>query len=146
MAAVTRDKEMRVKKATLFGVIIDFERYPQFLPEVMSAQIKSGKGTNKVTVEFELEVIKRFQYLLEFHIEPQEKVSWRLKESNFFKENAGCWSLQECPQGTRAHYELSVGFGFLVPGWVTKKLTETSLPMMFALFEKRASEVEERGR
>jgi hypothetical protein len=44
--------------------------------------------------------------------------------------------------GTWVKYELEVGFGFLVPGWITKKLTESNLPQMFDKFETRAKEIQ----
>ncbi|MBI1859919.1 MAG: hypothetical protein HYR96_03255 [Deltaproteobacteria bacterium] len=137
MATVVRDKAMGVPLKSLFETIIDFESYPQFLPEVVSAKA-TGKG-KKVRVDFELEVIKRFEYTLEFVISEPTEVKWSLMKSNFFKTNDGLWLLKEIPSGVEAHYELEVAFGFLVPGWVTKKMTEVSLPTMFDRFEKRAA-------
>lgn len=138
MAKVVRDKRMGVQSAGLYQVICDFESYPEFLPEVVSAKIvKKGKKTQ---VEFELEVIKKFGYLLEFTTKENE-VSWELLSSNFFKENSGLWKLEPSGNEVDVHYELEVSFGFLVPSWVTKKLTETSLPAMFERFETRAKEL-----
>ena len=39
------------------------------------------------------------------------------------------------PKATDVQYALEVGFGFLVPKFVAKKLTEVSLPKMFDNFE-----------
>ena len=92
-----------------------------------------------MVVEFELEIIKRFRYRLKFDLKPKSEVRWSLVESNFFKENTGRWVLK--PMGkdlTLVTYELDVLFGFLVPGWVTRKLTEINLPRMFDKFEVRA--------
>ena len=130
---------MNVPRKALFDTIVDFESYPEFLPEVVSAKA-NGKG-KKVRVDFELEVIKRFEYTLEFEVTVPTEVQWNLVKSNFFKTNSGRWLLQEGEKGVDVHYELEVAFGFLVPTWVTKKMTEVSLPAMFERFEKRASEV-----
>ncbi len=130
---------------SLYACITDFENYPAFLPEVVSARIAKGAGTDVVKVQFELEVIKRFNYVLEFKLVKPNQVSWKLIESNFFKDNRGVWKLTEVGGGVQVHYELEVGFGFLVPGWVTRKLTEVSLPAMFDRFEKRAMEMKPRG-
>jgi coenzyme Q-binding protein COQ10 len=141
MSRVSKEKEMDVPSEVLFNVITDFESYPNFVSEVVSVKVIPGASSEKKKVTFELEIMKRFQYTLEFDIAPQE-VRWSLVESNFFKTNEGRWLLKPSGKGkTHATYELEVGFGFLVPGWVTKRLTETSLPKMLDNFEARAKQI-----
>lgn len=139
MARVIRDKQMDVAHEALYKAITQFEKYPEFLPEVVSATVQKSADSEKTLVAFELELIKRFQYTLEFSMIENREVVWTLIESNFFKANEGKWVLS--PAGARAttvHYELDVGFGFLVPKFISKKLTEVNLPKMFDYFEKRA--------
>ncbi|NBX92036.1 MAG: hypothetical protein EBQ85_02255 [Proteobacteria bacterium] len=135
---VQRDREFKVSATSLYNTIADFESYKDFLPEVKTSSIVAGRGTPKVTVHFEIEVVKRFAYDLEFTLVPEKEISWRLVSSDFFKTNQGKWVLT--PQGnhTQVRYELEVGVAFLVPGWIAKKLTESSLPQMFEKFESRA--------
>lgn len=139
---VVRDQDMAVPRRALFRAITEFERYPEFLPEVVGAKVE-GKGQNgKVVVQFELELIKRFEYKLEFQVRGENEVEWRLLESDFFKTNEGKWVLKDQGTGkTKVHYELQVGFGFLVPKFVAKKLTEVNLPKMFEAFESRAKQL-----
>jgi coenzyme Q-binding protein COQ10 len=138
MAQVVRDKVMAVSPKALFDTITDFENYPKFLSEVKGAKVKSKSGKKKKVV-FDIEVIKPFTYTLEFEIEEPTKVSWKLIDSNFFKTNEGKWELKpKGPKSTEVHYELEVGFGFFVPGFITKKLTEVNLPKMFDSFEQAA--------
>lgn len=133
---------MDVPAEALFKAITDFEAYPKFLPEVVAAKPEPVTSPTRRRVLFELEIVKRFQYTLEFDIQGQEKVAWKLVESNFFKNNEGLWSLKpRDAKSTEVHYELDVGFGFLVPGWISKKLTEVNLPKMFDSFEGRAREL-----
>lgn len=140
MAKVFREKEMDVPIGALRSVISDFESYPKFLTEVKAARILGGDLKSKMHVSFELEIIKRFQYELEFSFNGGD-ISWVLTGSNFFKTNTGKWNLTEkSPSTTHVLYELDVSFGFLVPGWISSKLTETSLPKMLDSFEKRAKE------
>lgn len=137
MAQVVRDQKILVSRHSLYRAITEFEKYPTFLPEVVSA--KSTVDKNLTRVQFELEVVKRFQYVLEFQLVPEERVSWKLVESNFFKKNDGQWLLKEIgPTETQVHYELEVDFGFMVPGFISRKLTEVSLPGMFDNFQKQA--------
>lgn len=135
---IQRKKEFKVSSSALYQTIIDFENYKNFLPEVVGSTIVSGKGTSQVRVRFEIEVMKRFAYELDFSLVPEREVSWRLVESDFFKTNQGKWLLTPAKDKTQVTYELEVKFGFLVPGWITKKLTETSLPQMFDKFEQNA--------
>jgi len=143
MPRITREKLMDVKPEALFRAITEYESYPKFLTEVTSVKLLPGGTATKQKVQFNIEVVKSFQYVLEFQTKGKEEVTWKLVESNFFKANEGAWKLE--PKGknqTQVHYELEVGFGFLVPGFVSKKLTEVSLPKMLENFEERARSLE----
>ena len=78
---------MKVSPKSLFQAITEFESYPKFLAEVVGVKRLPGATATKIRVEFELEVVKRFQYTLEFKIKGKEEVAWKLVESNFFKTN-----------------------------------------------------------
>lgn len=143
MARITREKMMMVSQDSLFRAITEYENYPQFLTEVVDVKRLSGGTATKQRVQFELEVVKRFQYVLEFNLKGKDEVAWHLVESNFFKTNEGIWKLKSKGKGeTDVHYELEVGFGFLVPGFVSKKLTEVNLPKMLESFEAQAKKLE----
>jgi len=139
MARIVREKEMNVSPQALYDAITNFDGYPEFLPEVVSASVESDSNLDRTIVHFELELIKRFQYTLQFKMREKEEVVWELVDSNFFKINEGRWQLEErSPNVTQVHYELEVGFGFFVPKFISKKLTEVNLPKMFDCFERRA--------
>lgn len=138
---IHREREFKVSTQELYQVIVDFENYKTFLPEVVGSDIVSGKGSDKVRVRFEIDLMKKFAYELEFSLFPEKEVHWKLLESDFFKANQGKWILTPNTNGTHVKYELEVGFGFLVPGWITKRLTESNLPQMFDKFETRAREL-----
>lgn len=142
MAKVTREKEMSVPAKFLAQAITTFESYPEFVEEVVSVKRLPGSvagASGKQRVVFELEVVKRFQYTLEFDIQGESEIAWHLVESNFFKVNEGKWRLKPIDdKRTQVTYEVEVGFPFFVPGWITKKLTEVNLPKMFESFESRA--------
>lgn len=139
MPSIVRERQFKAPLASVYQAIIDFESYPKFLPEVVEAKVQPNATSTVARVVFEIEVMKRFRYMLQFNMTPQSEVAWKLVESNFFKTNEGVWRLSEAgPNLTQVKYELTVDFGFLVPGWATKKLTETSLPKMFDSYEARA--------
>ena len=135
MSKVVREKKMEVGAPYLYQAITEFESYPEFLPEVVSAKLRPSSTPSQATVDFELEVIKRFQYTLIFQMSDESEVSWTLEDSNFFKVNQGKWKLHsQGESATQVEYELEVGFGFFVPKMITKKLTEVNLPKMFEQF------------
>lgn len=141
MAKVERSKQMDVAMGGLYQAITDVENYPKFLPEVVTAKKLSGTP-EKFQVKFEIEIVKRFQYTLEFVSNGKDSVSWKLVDSDFFKKNQGSWKLTPASdKKTSVQYELEVDFGFLVPGFISKKLTEVNLPKMFEAFEQRAKEL-----
>lgn len=136
---IDRERDLNVPVACLFQAITDFEKYPEFLKEVIQAEVLPGVTRSHAKVHFQLEVIKRFDYELEFRMKENENVKWELVSSNFFKQNAGFWDLKPIAgTKTQVRYHLEVGFGFFVPPWVAKKLTEFNLPQMFDSFENRA--------
>lgn len=139
MPNVAREKEMNVSRDALRQAILDFNSYPQFLSEVLAAKARPG-GTPACTyVDYEVEVLKRFQYTLEFKFDIENEIRWSLYEGKLFKKNEGKWVLEPRGNGKLlARYELDLELGFFVPSWVTKKLTETSLPQLLDNFEKQA--------
>ena len=139
MAKVTKEKEMNVSAEALADVILDFEKYPEILGEVKSAKPTWGAEKKDAKVTFELEVVKRFSYDLKFDIDYPARIEWSLTKSDFFKENKGAWRIKKLgDKKCYVTYEVEVGFGFLVPGWITKKLTEVNLPKMLEKFESAA--------
>jgi coenzyme Q-binding protein COQ10 len=143
MAKAVKEKEMKVSLEALKKVIQDYETYPEFLPEVVGAKVISREGADKAQVQFDINVIKRFQYTLKFWSDSPNTFCWKLIESDVFKTNEGKWTLSSTgPHSTLAKYELEVGFGFFVPGFVTKGLTESNLPALLDRFEAQAKKVD----
>ena len=136
MAAAVFEITMSVPKDLLWKVITDVNAYPQFVKEVVTAR-KENETSQSFDGFFELELLKRFSYRLVFTRQGHEELHWKLAESDFFKKNEGFWKLEAEGDHTKATYSLDVDFGFLVPSWVTKKLTQNQLPEMVKSFEKR---------
>jgi coenzyme Q-binding protein COQ10 len=142
MPKVVMERTMAVSVEALTRVILDFEKYPEFLPEVVGAKSIGVVQKGVQEVEFEIEVIKRFRYRLQFDLTTPNEVRWRLVDSNFFTANEGAWLLTAAAKKkTDVKYELEVGVKFLVPGFISKKLTQVSLPKLLDSFEARAKEM-----
>jgi coenzyme Q-binding protein COQ10 len=126
----------------VYDVISDFESYPEFLPDVKKVEVdKKGK---RLTATFEVSVIKKIRYTLEFATVPSKKISWTFVKGDVFKDNRGGWEFEEVKKGqTKATYQIEVDFGLLVPSLITNKLVGHNLPQMMKRFKERAESLSE---
>lgn len=144
MAEVVKEFRMSVPAEKLAATVLDFENYPEFVDEVVGARTVSRTG-EKLAVEFDLNVIKRFRYVLAFDVAQEKsgarRIGWRLLESDLFKENRGEWLIEpEGAEAAKVRYTVEIAAKVPLPGWVLRKLTETNLPKMMENFESAARE------
>jgi ribosome-associated toxin RatA of RatAB toxin-antitoxin module len=122
----------------VFGIITDYEKYVEFLPEVKKIQISARSG-NQVEVQHEVAMIKTVRYTLRLTEDKPSRVSWSLVKGEFMRENRGSWLLEAQGDGrTQATYSIEMTFGPLVPRAIVNALVETSLPKMLSAFKGRA--------
>ncbi|OGQ48017.1 MAG: hypothetical protein A3H42_03015 [Deltaproteobacteria bacterium RIFCSPLOWO2_02_FULL_46_8] len=122
----------------VYNCIVDFESYPQFLPEVKSAKVE-WVDDKEMEVAFKVNLIKEIAYTLHFELDPSRSVYWKLKRGDMMKTNSGSWELKaKSDNTTHATYAIDIGFGLWVPKMITETLTEKSLPQTLKRFKKRA--------
>lgn len=138
MSKVSLTKEVSLPRKNLYSVITAYDRYPEFIPEITFATVKSKKPKR---VEFKLDLVKSFHYILEVDEKQPESISWKLIDSNLFKKNSGGWKLQEKNGVTSVTYWLDVEFGFLVPSIVSNRMVARDLPKMIDRFAEQAQKV-----
>jgi ribosome-associated toxin RatA of RatAB toxin-antitoxin module len=120
-----------------FAVIGDYERYPEFLPEVRKIRTSNRRG-NEVDVQYEAEVVKVIKYTVHMKEEKPNRVSWTFIDGEFMKDNKGGWVLEPTPDGkTKATYSIEVTVGALVPKSIVNVLVDTQLPTLLENFKKR---------
>ena len=137
MSAAVQSIEINASVDTVYDVIVDYEKYPEFLPEMERAEVVARDG-DTVDVEFSLNLIKRLTYTLRLVGEPKVAVSWSLVVG-MFQKNDGGWLLEALADGrTRATYRVDVAVGVFVPGAITKRLVGSTLPTTLAAFKARA--------
>ena len=139
MPQASRSLVIDVRPEQMLSVILDFDRYPDFLPEVKSIAVSNRTATG-ADVAYEVELLKRLRYTLHMTMDGLS-VRWKFVKGDLFKKNEGSWLLRAEPDGrTHATYTLEVAIGGLIPipSAVTDKLAEGSLPGMLAQFKKRA--------
>lgn len=121
-----------------WAVISDYERYPEFLPEVKKIRTMNRRG-NEVDVQYEAEVVKVIKYTVHMKEEGPKKVSWSFIDGEFMKDNKGSWVLEDVGNGqTKATYSIEVTLGALVPKTIVNALVDTQLPKMLESFKRRA--------
>lgn len=134
MSKVSLTKELEFKQNDFFSIVSDYEKYPEFIAEIKKAKIISKKPKQ---VAFELDLVKKFNYVLEFSEKSPEEIVWKLVESNLFKKNNGGWKIKKKDGVLSVTYALDVEFGFLVPSFVVNKMVKKDLPKMIEQFSQR---------
>ena len=137
MAKAERSIVINAPLEKVFAVITDYEKYPEFLPEVKKAKVEFGSGNVKevtYTVDIKAKVIT---YTLKHTARPPDELAWTLVRGEIMKGNDGAWILKAVPEGTEATYKIDLKLGALVPSMVERMLAEQSLPGLLANFKKR---------
>ncbi|HEX9605186.1 MAG TPA: SRPBCC family protein [Myxococcales bacterium] len=137
MAKAERSIVIHAPPEKVFAVITDYEKYPEFLPEVKKAKVEFGSGNVKevtYTVDIKAKVIT---YTLKHTARPPDELAWTMVRGEMMKGNDGAWILKAVPEGTEATYKIDLKLGALVPSMVERLLAEQSLPGLLANFKKR---------
>jgi coenzyme Q-binding protein COQ10 len=138
MPAASRSIVIDVPPETLFDVIVDYDHYAEFLPEVKEARSRNRKGS-EVDVDYGIDLVKRIRYTLHHVEERPRAVRWTFVKGDVMRDNHGSWTLEPTPDGkTRATYSIEVGVGPLVPRSIVNMLVDQSLPKLLEAFKKRA--------
>jgi coenzyme Q-binding protein COQ10 len=137
MPGASRSVVFNAPMEKCFEVISDYERYPEFLPEVRKIRTSNRKG-NEVDVQYEAEVVKVIKYTVHMREEKPTRVSWTFIDGEFMKDNRGGWVLEDGGNGTtKATYTIEVTVGPLVPKTILNALVDSQLPKLLENFKKR---------
>ncbi|OGQ14267.1 MAG: hypothetical protein A3B70_06200 [Deltaproteobacteria bacterium RIFCSPHIGHO2_02_FULL_40_11] len=135
MSKVSISKTIDIPAKHFYAVVCDFEKYPEFISEITSAKTVSKK---KEQVSFTLNLMKTFHYTLQFRTLENREVSWEMVESNLFKKNSGCWTLEPQNGKTKVTYTLDVEFGFFAPSMIVNAMVKKDMPRVVDRFETRS--------
>lgn len=126
-------------------VLEDFERYPELLPDFVSARVLA-REPKAFEVAFSLRVVRVLSYTLRLVEEPIDDggvvLRWTLVEGAF-RTNDGRWTLRPTRggQSTHAVYEIALRPGMFIPRTLENSLVRHTLPAMLSAFKKRAEEL-----
>lgn len=133
MDSIVRSATFSGSLNQVFASITDYTSYPRYIAGVNATEVvdKTDPAAS-CAVKFDLKVIKKFHYTLDMYHSANDSITWQMRTSNLLSRNSGSWKLEARGDDlTHATYELSLGFKIYVPGRIIKKLSETSLPIMF---------------
>lgn len=120
-------------------IVADYEKYPEFLPEVKACHVVETQGKKKL-VEYKVSVLKNFSYSLWMTESEPELLTWEFAGGDIFKTSTGSWKLEAEAGKTRATYTVDATFGLFVPGPIAKTLLTVNLPSMMSAYHKRVKE------
>jgi ribosome-associated toxin RatA of RatAB toxin-antitoxin module len=143
MATVTKQVIIDAPLEKVFDLVVDYERYPEFVPGIRACRVRSANGEKHVEYELDLGV-KRIRYVLRMAEKRPTNVSWSLVSGEMMKVSNGSWELSAEDSKTRALYtvEIQIARPPLVPqsivDRVSEELTRTQLPRTLEAFKSRA--------
>lgn len=143
MAQVKREVLVDAPLERFYDLVVDYERYPEFVPGIRACRVKNGAAEKHVEYELELGV-KRIRYVLRMTEERPRRVAWSLVSGEMMKVSNGSWDLSAEGGRTRAVYtvEIQISRPPLVPqaivDRVSDELTRIQLPRTLDAFKARA--------
>src|SRR5574337_40614 len=143
MAVVTKQVLIDTPVERFYDIVVDYERYPEFVPGIRACRVRDGKGHKDVEYELDLGV-RRIRYVLRHEEQRPRKVAWKLVSGDMMKVSNGSWELSDDGGRTRAVYsvEIQIARPPLVPqalvDRVSDELTRVQLPKTLDAFKARA--------
>jgi coenzyme Q-binding protein COQ10 len=138
MASAQRTETFDAPIENIYKVLINYESYPDFMDGV-SRVTETSRDGNVAVVEYNLNIIKKFNYTVKITEVENESVSWTFEGGDLFHSNVGSWTLKDNGDGTTdVTYQLDLEFKVKVPGMIAKKLVSSNLPSMMKAVCKKA--------
>ena len=142
MAKAQRTIDVAVPPEAFFGMLQDYARYPEFLPDVKSVRV-GPRTDDSVEVTYRLDAkVKTIEFTL-LHVEkPPLRVDWKLLRGELIRRDEGTWTLERtASNGTRATYAIEMSFAAPFGPALERALAEQGLPGLLVRFKQRAEQL-----
>ncbi|MGZ6098224.1 MAG: type II toxin-antitoxin system RatA family toxin [Myxococcaceae bacterium] len=142
-SSLSKEMVVDVPVERFYDLVVDYARYPEFVPNVKACRVKPGGPPRDVEYELDLG-IKRIRYTLRHVEERPRRVAWSLVGGDMMKVSNGSWELWDENGKTRARYTVAVQVSKppLIPqaivDRVSDELTRVQLPKTLEAFKARA--------
>ena len=141
MASANTTEIFNCTAEEFFKIVSDYEKYPEFLPEVKAVKVFKTTPDFK-EMEYHVSLIKTFKYKLKVTEIAPSKVEFVFTEGDVFKTMKGIWNIAaEGADKCKVQYNVEATFGLLVPGPMANTLVSVNLPMMMSNFKNRVKKI-----
>jgi ribosome-associated toxin RatA of RatAB toxin-antitoxin module len=124
---VMREVMVEAPVERLFALVMDFERYPEFVPGVKACRPKAPAPDGSIDAEYEVDVgVKTIRYVLRHIPSPPTALTWSLVSGDWMRVLNGSWELADAGGRTRARYAIDVQVSkpALVPQSVVDRISD----------------------
>ena len=140
MASAQTTETFNCSAENFFNIVSDFEKYPEFLPEVKSVKIYKNTAEYK-EMEYHVSLIKTFKYKLKVIEKKPYSVQFEFIGGDVFKTMKGSWNIEPKGDQCQVKYHVEATFGLLVPGPMANTLVSVNLPLMINNFKTRVKKL-----
>ncbi len=122
-----------------FALLLDVERFPEFMPEVREAKIlEAGEGFQVVRFHAGSGLFKSRHVLRRLYDTGQGTIRWTLVEGTP-RALEGSWTIDPSPEGggSLVRYAAYVDPGFWVPDSLARHFQKRTLPGMISSLQRR---------
>lgn len=143
MASAERVEIMEASIENIYKVLIDYDHYADFMDGVSRVEVIERSGSS-VKAKYDINMIKKFSYVLNLEEVENKSVSWSFDEGDIFSTNSGSWQLKDLGDGTTEvnyNVEVDIKVKMMGTGMIIKKLVNTSLPALMKSVEQRAQDL-----
>jgi coenzyme Q-binding protein COQ10 len=139
MASVERTEIFDAPIDKVYGVIVDYAKYPEFVAGVDEIEILENNDEG-AKVKYSLNLIKKFSYIIKMTHEKPSKVSWVLESGDIFKTNTGSWELKDLGDKTEVTYKVELDFKVMAPKMIVNKVVSGNFPAMMKAYHNRCKQ------
>jgi ribosome-associated toxin RatA of RatAB toxin-antitoxin module len=129
--------DIAASPAQIMAVIADFERYPEWVDSMKSAEVLTWSGSQAKTVRMVLDhSLVKDDYVLAYEWQPT-RVSWHLVEGTLLKAMDGAYELTPNGATTTVTYHLAVDVNLPMIGLFKRKAEKTIIDGALKNLKKR---------
>lgn len=124
----------------VFAVLWDVESYPDFLTDIVDAQINAVPEPFVQDCTFRVTFIRSRTYALRMQGQPGRRLAWTLLTGENMLTNQGQWQLRPAADERSCHvnYELDLDLAVVLAEAVLKKMIDFNLPTMMRQVKARS--------
>ena len=129
--------DIAASPAEIMAVIADFERYPEWVDSMKSAEVLTTEDDRAKTVRMELDhSLVKDRYVLSYDWSP-DRVTWKLVEGTLLRAMDGAYELVTRGPVTAVTYQLKVDVNMPMIGLFKRKAEKTIIDGALKNLKKR---------